>query len=116
MPTLYVQTLEIYAILGINPEERENKQKLVIDYWLEVNIDRAMMSDDIDDCVNYRTINKAIIALVEQSAYNTIEGLLGALLDCILAFEGILAAKVKVAKPGALRYTESVSITAERRR
>ena len=114
MPTIYVQDLEIYAILGIKQEERENKQKLEIDYWIEADISKAMQSDDIADCVNYRTINKAILKLVEASNFNTIERLISVVLDCILEFKGVISAKVKIAKPGALRYAESVSITAER--
>ena len=114
MSTIYVQALEIYTILGIKKEERENKQKLMIDYWIEADIEKAMISDKIEDCVNYRTINKSILSLVEQSDFNTIERLLGATLDCILSFAGVESAKVKIAKPGALRYAESVSITAQR--
>lgn len=114
MPTIHVEKLEVYAILGINPEERNNKQKLSIDYWLEADIATAMASDNIDDCVNYRTINKTIIAAVEESTYNTIERLLGILLDLLLSFNGVLHAKIKVSKPGALRYAKNVSITAER--
>ena len=114
MSTIYVQNLEIYAILGIKPEEREHKQKLKIDYWIEADIEQAMQTDAIEDCVNYRTINKAILRLVERSNFNTIERLVSVVLDCILAFSGVLSAKVKIAKPGALRYAESVAITAER--
>ena len=81
MSTIYVEKLEIYTILGINKEERENKQKLIIDYWIDADLTKAMQSDDIEDCVNYRTINKEILSLVMDSSYNTIERLLGVLLD-----------------------------------
>ncbi|WP_019028172.1 dihydroneopterin aldolase [Colwellia piezophila] len=114
MSTIYVEKLEIYTILGITEEERENKQKLIIDYWIDADISKAMMSDDIADCVNYRTVNKEILAIVQSSSYNTIERLLGILLELILSFDGVLHAKLKVAKPGALRYAKSVSVTAER--
>jgi FolB domain-containing protein len=114
MSTIHVEKLEVYAILGIKQEERDNKQKLSIDYWLEADIAKAMCSDSIEDCVNYRTINKDIITTVEHSNYNTIERLLGILLDLLLSFDGVLHAKIKVSKPGALRYAENVSITAER--
>ncbi len=114
MSSIYVEELEIYAILGITEEERKNKQKLIIDYWIDADIGRAMLSDDIEDCVNYRTINKKIIEVVLNSSYKTIERLLGVLLDLIISFEGVLHVKLKVAKPGALRYTKNVSITAER--
>ncbi len=114
MSTIYVEKLEIYTILGIKQEERDNKQKLNIDYWIDADISKAMISDEIDDCVNYRTINKEILSLVEHSSYNTIERLLGVLLDLILTFDGVQHVKLKIAKPGALRYAESVSITAER--
>jgi D-erythro-7,8-dihydroneopterin triphosphate epimerase len=36
------------------------------------------------------------------------------LLDLIISFDGVLHAKLQVAKPGALRYAKNVSITAER--
>ncbi len=114
MSTIYVEELEIYTILGITEEERKNKQKLIIDYWIEADISKAMMSDDIEDCVNYRTVNKDILTTVLDSRYNTIERLLEVLLTLILSFDGVQHAKVKVAKPGALRYAKSVSVTAER--
>ncbi len=114
MSSIYVEKLEIYAILGITEEERKNKQKLIIDYWIEADISKAMLSDDIEDCVNYRTINKEILEVVLNSSYKTIERLLGVLLDLIISFNGVLHAKLQVAKPGALRYAKNVSITAER--
>jgi len=114
MSTIYVEKLEIYTILGITAEERENKQKLIIDYWIDADISKAMLSDQIEDCVNYRTVNKEILAIVLKSSYNTIERLLGVLLELILSFDGVLHAKLKIAKPGALRYARSVSVTAER--
>jgi FolB domain-containing protein len=114
MSTIHVEKLEIYTILGITQEEREHKQKILIDYWIDIDIAKAMLSDDIKDCVNYRTINKKILSVVSNSSYNTIERLLGIVLELILTFEGILHAKLEIAKPGALRYTKNVSITAER--
>ena len=66
MSTIYVEELEIYTILGITKEEREHKQKILIDYWIEADISRAMLSDKIDDCVNYRTINKKILSVVDN--------------------------------------------------
>ncbi|BCE03205.1 dihydroneopterin aldolase [Marinicellulosiphila megalodicopiae] len=116
MSTIYVEKLEIYTILGIKQEERENKQKLLIDYWIETDISKAMLSDDIEDCVNYRTINKEILSTVANSSFNTIERLLGVLLDIIMQEASIEKATVKIAKPGALRYAKNVSITASRER
>ena len=114
MSTIHVEELEIYVILGITQEEREHKQKILIDYWIDIDISTAMLTDNIEDCVNYRTINKEILSVVKNSSYNTIERLLGILLEVIFGFDGVLHTKLKIAKPGALRYTKSVSITAER--
>ena len=114
MSTIHVEELEIFTIIGIKQEERDNKQKLLIDYWLEVDISRPMISDEIDDCVNYRSINKDVLFAVEKSTYNTIERLMNDLLEIILGFDGVLHAKVRIAKPGALRYSKNVSITTER--
>jgi len=116
MSTIYVEKLEIYTILGIKKEERENKQKLIIDYWIDTDISKAMHSDNIEDCVNYRTINKEILKAVENSSFNTIERLLGVLLEIIMAVQEVKKATVQIAKPGALRYAKSVSIKASRER
>ena len=56
-----IKNLVVYGVIGINPWERETKQKIEIDLEIESNLSQAMKSDNINDTVNYRTISKKII-------------------------------------------------------
>ncbi len=111
MAEIHIKDLEIDTIIGINKEERENKQKVVITYWLSVDITAPASSDSIEDCVNYRTVNKHIINFVQDSSFYTLEKLTTEILKIIASFKGVKKAKVKVSKPYALRFTKDVSIT-----
>jgi FolB domain-containing protein len=73
----------------------------------------AGLSDRIEDTLNYRTITKAVIAYVEESAHVTVEAL--ATNIARIAIEGGAGrAIVRVEKPGALRFARSVGVEIER--
>ena len=111
MAIIHVKDLEIEAILGINERERTNKQKVKISYELTVDISRPAETDAIDDCVNYRTINKQVIEFVRNSSYFTLEKLSSEILKILVETKGVEKAVVTVSKPGALRFTKDVSVT-----
>lgn len=111
MATITVKDLEIKTIIGINPEEREREQELKITYSYDVDITKPGITDNIEDCVNYRTINKTIITLVKKSQYFTLEKLTIEILNTLTAIKSIKRASVTVSKPQALRYTSDTSVT-----
>ena len=103
--------LHLRALVGINDEEREKLQDVLINMTLWCDHRAAGASDDIADAVNYRTITKAIIAHVEGNRFALLERLTQELLDLVMSNESVLYAEVEVDKPHALRFAESVSIT-----
>lgn len=111
MATISVEYLRLDTIIGINPDERINKQEVIIDYHFEVDISKAAISDDIEDCVNYKTVNKIIITHVKESRYFTLEKLCSEVLNIIKNTADVFSGEVTVSKPGALRFTQNVSVT-----
>jgi len=75
----------------------------------------AGLSDDIDDAVNYRTIAKRIVDLVDGSTYYLVEKLAAEVAASCLQDPRVLVARVRVEKPGALRFARSVGVEIERR-
>ncbi len=107
---LRIENIRLRTVVGIYEWEKENKQDIIINVELEFDGSAAVKSDDIDDSVNYKTINKAIIGHVENGSFDLIEKIAGDVLEIVMKNEKVQRAKVKVDKPGALRFTDSVSV------
>lgn len=109
-----IHDLLLRTIIGINPDERENRQDVIINLRLTVDISAAGRTDDIADAVNYRTICKSVVAFVEASDFLLVERLAEAIAELCLEDQRVQAVRVSVEKPGALRFARSVGVTIER--
>lgn len=114
--SIEINDLLLRTIVGINDEERINRQDVVINLRLETDLRPAANSDDIDDAVNYRTICKQVIDLVEGGTFLLVERMAEEIAAMCLQDARIQSVRVKVEKPGALRFARSVGVEIERRR
>lgn len=113
---ILIKNLLVRGIIGIKPEEREKLQDIVINLELAADLRAAGASDAIDDAVNYRSVTKQVIALVEESRFHTVEKLATEIARLAVTGYPVSAVTVTVEKPGALRFSESVGVTIRRTR
>jgi D-erythro-7,8-dihydroneopterin triphosphate epimerase len=111
---IIVEDLLLRCFIGAQDWEREKKQDVLINLRLDTDITAAANSDNIADALNYRTITKAIITHVEESSYFTVEALATAIARICVIDHGAARVKVRVEKPGALRFAKSVGVEIER--
>ena len=111
-----IRDLLLRTIIGINEDERRKKQDVLINLTLFADTRAAGSSDDIADAVNYKTITKRIIALVENSSFFLVEKMVVEIAGLCLEDPRVERARVSVEKPGALRFARSVGVTIERGR
>jgi FolB domain-containing protein len=78
---------------------------------MEFDGTKAIETDSIDDTIDYKTITKEIIEMVEGQEYNLIERIAGDAMKIIMRNDKVQKASVRVDKPGALRFTDTVSVT-----
>lgn len=109
-----IHDLLLRTIIGVNPEERVNRQDVIVNVTLETDLAPAGRSDKLDDAVNYRTITKDIIDRVESSTFNLVERLADEIAHVCLQDRRVSKATVSVQKPGALRFARSVGVTITR--
>jgi FolB domain-containing protein len=109
-----IRDLLVRGVVGINDWEREKKQDILINITLFADLRPAGESDSIDDTVNYRTVAKQIIEHVESSNRYTVEALAADIARICLTAPGVRRARVRVEKPGALRFAKSVGVEIER--
>jgi dihydroneopterin aldolase/D-erythro-7,8-dihydroneopterin triphosphate epimerase len=117
MDQIFIRDLSLRGIVGINAEERVNRQDVLVNVVMWADTSAAAASDDIADAVNYRTVAKQIISHVEEGDPMLVERLVQEIADiCFDVDRRVAEVEVTVEKPGALRFAESVGVSIHRTR
>lgn len=111
-----IKNLRLRTFIGIKEEEIANRQDIVVNVAIHYPADKARASEDINDALNYRTITKQIIHLVESNRFSLLEKLTQDVLDIVKQHAWVTYAEVEIDKLLALRYADSVSMTMSYRR
>jgi FolB domain-containing protein len=114
MDQIFIRNLVARGIIGINDWEREKPQEIRINIVLFADLRKAGQSDNLKDSVNYRSIAKKVLAHTETAGYFTVEALAANLARLCLDEPGVEKVRVRVEKPGAVRFSESVGVEIER--
>jgi len=107
---IFIKNLLLRGIVGLNDWEREKLQDILINVTLTADVAEAGSSDELRGTPNYRNVAKEIARHVESSRRYTVEALATDLARICLAESGVRQAKVRVEKPGAVRFSESVGV------
>ncbi|HSG51988.1 MAG TPA: dihydroneopterin triphosphate 2'-epimerase [Rheinheimera sp.] len=106
-----IKNLRLRTYIGIKDEEINNKQDVIVNAQIHYSANDAANTDDMDNALNYRTITKKIIALVEQQRFSLLEKLTADVLAVAAEHSSVRYAEVEIDKPHALRFADSVSLT-----
>lgn len=109
--TIRIKNLRLRTFIGIKQEEIDNQQDVIINAVIRYHAAQAIDDNRIGHALNYRTITKEIIHLVDGQRFALLERLTQEILTLIMKHEEAIDAEVEVDKPLALRYSDSVSIT-----
>jgi len=107
---IIIKNLRTRCFLGIREEERKNMQDIVINLRLWADLSKPGESDDIKDTLDYSTLKKEILHMVENSSFYLVEKLAQQTAELCLSKQMVEQVQVKVEKPTALRFADSVGI------
>jgi FolB domain-containing protein len=114
MDQVFIKDLRVQGIIGVGEQERSKPQEILINVVMFTEILKGGKTDKIEDCVNYRTVAKKIIAYVTDSSRYTVEALATDIAELCLEDKIIQKVRVRVEKPGAVRFSGSVGVEFER--
>jgi FolB domain-containing protein len=114
MDQIFIKDLIARGIIGINDWERETPQEMLINITLFTDLHKAGKSDDIRDSVDYSVIAKKVLAHAETARRFTVEALVADLAALCLEESGVVNVRVRVEKPGVVRFSRSVGVEIER--
>jgi dihydroneopterin aldolase len=99
--TIEIRGLTVFARHGVHEEERERGQTFVLDVWLDCGRTAAPDSDDLADAVDYSAVCDRVVELATGGPYRLLERLAALIADDLVERFGVVAARVRVAKPEA---------------
>lgn len=116
MDKIFIEDLQIDTVIGIYDWERQIRQVISLDIEMRADIRRAAATDGIEDTVNYKEVAKRLIAYVQNCRFELIETLVERIAEIILYEFDIPWVRVKLNKPGAVRYSKNVGVEIVRER
>ena len=108
-----ITNLRLRTYIGFNPEEQKKQQDVVINVEIHYPMNKLCLEDRVENALNYKTISKRIIAFVEGGQFLLLEKLVADVLDICSEHEIVEFARVRIDKPHALRFADSVSLALE---
>ncbi|XP_066304710.1 folic acid synthesis protein FOL1-like isoform X2 [Branchiostoma lanceolatum] len=109
-----IDNLRCRTEIGISQHEIGTKQEVVISIRLGCDVRKAGKSDDIIDSVNYGDVSKDVIGYVESTSFNLVEKLATDVARICITLYKVQWVQVRVHKPQALRFADSVGVKIER--
>jgi len=116
MDKVIIKNLLARGIIGIRDWERKRPQDILLNIVLYTDTHKAAETDDISHCADYSAISKKIQAHAETAGRLTVEALANDIAGICLHESNVLKVMVRVEKPGAVRFAESVGVEIERSR
>ena len=114
MDKVLIKDLLVRGVIGVYEDERKERQDILVNLILYADTKPGGESDNIEDCVNYRTVAKSVIKHIEETQRFTVEALAADIARICLGFPLVEGVNVRVEKPGAVRFSRSVGVEIER--
>ncbi len=97
--TVEVTGLSLYTRHGTSEAERELGQRLVLDVAVELADCDAVLTDRVEDTVDYADLCEQVALAAQERSYRTLERLCAAIADRLSDRYAAESVRVKAAKP-----------------
>ena len=97
--TVEIVGLSVYTHHGVGEAEREVGQRLVFDVEFELGECDALVTDRVEDTVDYGDVCQQVYLAAQERSYRTLERLCSAVADRLIDRYGAQSVTVRAAKP-----------------
>lgn len=116
MDKIHIEGLEVFSLIGVYDWEREAKQRLVVDIVLYTDLSIAASTDKVADTINYAEVASAVGLTANDSSFELIEALAGAMIKQLFKQFSICKINLKLSKPDILDNAQNVAVELTRER
>jgi 7,8-dihydroneopterin aldolase/epimerase/oxygenase len=97
--TIEIRGLSLYTHHGVTAAERDVGQRLLLDIRFEIGEPDALLTDRVEDTIDYGVVCQQIALIAQQRNYKTLERLCAVIVDGLAAQFGAEVISVKASKP-----------------
>jgi dihydroneopterin aldolase len=97
--TIEISGLPLYTHHGVEEAERQVGQRLIFDLSFELTDCAALVTDSVEDTVDYADVCQQVAFTAQERSYKTLERLCSAVADRMIERYGADAVSVRAAKP-----------------
>lgn len=98
---IFLEGIQVEALIGVHAHEREAPQPLRLDLWIAADIAAAGRSDALADTIDYAEVVEQARRFAADSRYLLLEAFAADLCDALMARWPIAAMRLRVHKPDA---------------
>lgn len=110
-----LEGLEVACVIGVNPDERDREQPLLVRVELGLELARAGVSTELGDTLDYARIAEEIVGMLKFRRYGLLETAAEELSAMLLAVHPqVESVRLHLDKPGALTGARSAGVSVAR--
>ena len=99
LDVIRLNNMIFYAYHGVENAEKQYGQRFEVDADIYMDIQKAGLSDQLVDTVDYTNVFQVIEEIVMESNYNLIEALAEEIAQSIISQFAVVATTIRVRKP-----------------
>lgn len=111
MDLIFIRDLSIETLIGVYPEERQNRQTLLLDLELGADLRPAAASDRLDDTLNYQAVAHRVREFAFSSRCQLVETLGEGIAELLRREFAVPWLRLTLRKFGAVPEASAVGIT-----
>ena len=108
-----IKNLKLKTIIGIYDWEKNIDRDITINAEISTNFDKALLSDEIKDAIDYDDIVAKIKNIVSSKKFNLVERMAQEIMDAILQDKRLNKCILEIDKVGAVPDLESFCVKIE---
>ena len=110
MDQIIIEGLQVSSLIGVYDWERTSQTSLVVDLKMQVDLQPAVISDNVADTVDYAAVAEVIKTIAAESSFELLEALAGAMIVALFAQFKCHKVQLKLSKPDILPDARNVAI------
>lgn len=114
MGKIYITGLTVETLIGVYDWERVRNTELLLDITLDVDLTNAMLSDDVNDTVDYAKVAECIVEVGKESQFELLEAFGASVMDAVMAKFSVSSIMLKIVKPNILPNAQTVAVEMSR--